>query len=267
MTLHLLTGEYGPDAGGVGAYSHALVQALVRRGLRVRVWNTLDSTLQQSLPAALATHPGVVLLQYVPNALGAKGGNVSFCQWLLSLRRKGTDIRVMFHEPYFYLSWNPALNALAMVQRMMAAILLRASSRTYISTEQWRRYLASYAPIGTTFTVLPIPSTLPADPPTESIATWRTLLSGGHGMIAGHFGTYGDHVAIDLAPIVPACSIASKMCGSSASGAAASGLSNGWYPGIHPLRVACTQPVRSILRLPLPHWRRAIWRFSHFPMV
>ena len=204
MTLHLLTGEYGPDSGGVGAYSHVLVQALMQRGLRVRVWNTLDATLQQSLPGALAVDPGFVLLQYVPNALGAKGGNVAFCQWLLSLRRKGTDIRVMFHEPYFYLSWNPALNTLAMVQRMMAAILLRASSRIYISTEQWRRYLASYAPTGTAFTVLPIPSTLPADPPTESIAAWRTLLSGGNGMIAGHFGTYGDHVAIELAPIVPA---------------------------------------------------------------
>lgn len=212
MTLHLLTGEYGPDTGGVGAYSHALVQALMRRDLRVRVWNTSDSTLQQSLPAELATDPGFLLLQYVPNALGAKGGNVSFCQWLLSLRRKGTDVRVMFHEPYFYLSWNPALNTLAMVQRMMAAILLRASSRTYISTEQWRRYLASYAPTGTHFTVLPIPSTLPPDPTTESIAAWRARLAAGHacpeqrrrGMIAGHFGTYGDHVATDLAPIVPA---------------------------------------------------------------
>ena len=78
---------------------------------------------------ALATDPGVVFLQYVPNALGAKGGNVAFCQWLLSLRRQGTDIRVMFHEPYFYLSWNPALNTLARVQRMMAAILLRAVLR------------------------------------------------------------------------------------------------------------------------------------------
>jgi glycosyltransferase involved in cell wall biosynthesis len=203
MTLHLLTGEYGPDTGGVGAYSHVLAQALMGRGLRVRVWNTLDGTLQQSLPDALATDPGFVLLQYVPNALGAKGGNVAFCQWLLSLRRKGTDIRVMFHEPYFYLSWNPALNTLAMVQRMMAAILLRASSRIYISTEQWRRYLVSYAPTGTAFTVLPIPSTLPSDPPTDAIAAWRARLLGEHRLLAGHFGTYGEHVALELAPIIP----------------------------------------------------------------
>ena len=204
VTLHLLTGEYGPDTGGVGAYSHALVQALTHRGLRVRVWNTLDRTLQQSLPAALATEPGCVLLQYVPNALGARGANVGFCQWLLSLRRQGADVRVMFHEPYFYLSWNPALNGLAMMQRMMAAILLRASSRTYVSTEQWSRYLSSYAPTGTAFTVLPIPSTLPSDPSAESVAAWRARIAGERTMVAGHFGTYGSHVGGDLAPMVPA---------------------------------------------------------------
>ena len=200
-TVHLLTGEYGPDAGGVGAYTQLLAEALVRRGLRVHVWDTLDTTLRQALPAALRAEPGYVLLQYVPNALGARGANVGFCQWLLSLRRDGVDVRVMFHEPYFYLSWNPALNALSMVQRLMAGILLRASTRTYISTERWRQYLESYAPSGTEFIVLPIPSTLPDDPLPESVASWRTRFGGDSFVV--HFGTYGDHVANELAPMVP----------------------------------------------------------------
>lgn len=204
MTMHLLTGEYGPHAGGVGAYSYVLVEALQRRGQRVRVWDTQDAAIRQALPDALRADPGYVLLQYVPNALGARGANVAFCQWLLSLRRAGTDIRVMFHEPYFYLSWNPALNALAMVQRLMAGILLRASSPTYISTDRWRRYLDSYAPEGTTFTILPIPSTLPHNPSDAAVAAWRTRLQNGRDMVAVHFGTFGDHVAQDLAPMIPA---------------------------------------------------------------
>ena len=204
MTLHLLTGEYGPDAGGVGAYSHVLVEAMKRRGARVRVWDTHDPTLRQSLPAALESEPGYVLLQYVPNALGARGANVAFCQWLLSLRRDGTDVRVMFHEPYFYPSWSPARNALAMVQRLMAAILLRASSRTYISTDRWRSYLEPYAPSGTLFTVLPIPTTLPEDPPAAAVARWRARFVSNGDLIAVHFGTYGEHVATELTPIVPA---------------------------------------------------------------
>ena len=204
MTLHLLTGEFGTDAGGVGAYSYLLADALRVHGVPVRVWSTLDPSLRSALPAALKTEPGFVLLQYVPNALGVRGANIGFCQWLLSLRRDGVDVRVMFHEPYFYLSWNPALNALAMVQRLMAGILLRASTRTYISTSQWHRYLAPYAPAGASFTVLPIPSTLPVDPSPRKVAEWRQRLAArGADRLVGHFGTYGDHVASVLAPMIP----------------------------------------------------------------
>ncbi len=203
-TMHLLAGEYGPEAGGVGAYSQVLVEALSQRGLPVRVWDVLDPTLQKTLPDALRTQQGYLLLQYVPNILGARGANVAFCQWLLSLHRAGADLRVMFHEPYLYLSLNPARNVLALVQRLMAGILLRSSSRTYISTEQWRSYLSSYAPADMTFTVLPIPSTLPDNPPAASVAEWRTRLSAGFEQIAVHFGTYGEHIATELEPMIPA---------------------------------------------------------------
>ena len=204
MTMHILTGEYGPDTGGVGAYTHVLVEALRQRGLTVRLWNTGDASLKTSLPEALKVEPGFVLLQYVPNALGARGANIAFCQWLLSLGRGGADVRVMFHEPYFYLSWNPARNALALVQRLMAGLLLRASSRTYVSTDRWRDYLEPYAPAGTDFTLLPIPCTLPADPAAHDVAAWRRRLGGERNVLAVHFGTYGDHVTTELAPIVPA---------------------------------------------------------------
>ena len=203
MTIHILTGEYGPDSGGVGAYSHVLAEALRQRGALVRLWNTLDPNLKASLPSAVKAEPGFVLLQYVPNALGARGANIAFCQWFLSLRRNGIDVRVMFHEPYFYLSWNPALNALAMVQRLMARLLLRASTRTYVSTEQWRRYLEPYAPAGTVFTLLPIPSTLPDNPPAHAVSAWRRRLGSEQDLLAVHFGTYGDHVATELEPAVP----------------------------------------------------------------
>lgn len=203
-TMHLLAGEYGPEAGGVGAYSEVLVEALSRRGLPVRVWDVHDPAFQHSLPDALRTQPGYLLLQYVPNILGARGANVAFCQWLLSLHRAGADLRVMFHEPYLYLSMNPALNVLALVQRLMAGILLRSSSRTYISTEQWRSYLSSYAPAGMTFTVLPIPSTLPDNPAAASVVDWRARLGAGFERIAVHFGTYGEHIATELEPMIPA---------------------------------------------------------------
>ena len=84
----------------------------------------------------------------------------------------------------------------------MAGILLRSSSRTYISTEQWRSYLASCAPPGMTFTVLPIP--VPDNPPAASVAEWRTRLCAGFEQIAVHLvvpmRTHRDR----LEPMIPA---------------------------------------------------------------
>ena len=58
--------------------------------------------------------------------------------WLLRLRRRGVDVRVMFHEPYFYFSWHrPWRNGLALVQRLMAALLVRASS-VAVHFDDWR---------------------------------------------------------------------------------------------------------------------------------
>jgi hypothetical protein len=139
----------------------------------------------------------------VPNALGARGANLPLCRWLLALGRAGADVRVMFHEPYFYFSWHPLRSGLAVVQRLMAAVLLRAARRAYVATDQWRRYLAPYAPAGTTFTVLPIPSTLPCTPPPGAVAGWRARFGGSGNPVVVHFGTYGDHVARMLRPLIP----------------------------------------------------------------
>ena len=101
MTWHLVTGEYPPDCGGVGDYTALLARALRRAGEEVQVWvpgdanatgNTSESVRglpdrfgsrsRETLARAWQQQPGVVLLQYVPNALGVKGANLSFCRWL-----------------------------------------------------------------------------------------------------------------------------------------------------------------------------------------
>ena len=202
--IHVLTGEPERGGGGVGDYTQLLARALDSRGVTVRVWSVHDPDLRRALPQALGEQPGYVLLQYVPNTLGKRGANVAFCRWLLSLSRTGADVRVMFHEPYFYFSWHPLHTGLALVQRAMAAILLRASSHSYVSTEQWLQYLAPYAPREAVFTVLPIPSTIPAPAPQAAVVSWRQRLGGGSKLLVGHFGTYGAHVATELAPVVPA---------------------------------------------------------------
>ena len=195
-SLHILTTA---APGGVADYTALLVEALGARGMVTRLWDVRAPLIRAQLAEALAIEPGPVLLQYVPGVLGRRGANIGFCLWLRSLRQKGTDVRVMFHEPYMYFTWHRPLQcALAVAQRLMAAVLLRASPVSYLSTERWRHYLAPYAPPANRFITLPIPTTIPPVEPAEGSA-WRARLSP-EGPLVGHFGTFGEHVATELAP-------------------------------------------------------------------
>jgi glycosyltransferase involved in cell wall biosynthesis len=223
-TFHLLTGEYPPETGGVGDYTSLVAEGLAARGASVHVWcpnaiasdagggavhvhqlpDTFGPASRRHLEMAFLARPGCVLLEYVPNALGARGANVAFCAWLLRLRRRGADVRVMFHEPYFYFSWQrPWRNGLAVVQRLMAALLVRASSVAYVSTLAWRDCLSPLGP--SAMVESPIPATIATEASLDAIATWRSRFLAAHpgALVVGHFGTFGDHVGRELMRIVP----------------------------------------------------------------
>src|SRR3954469_7267188 len=206
---HLLTVEYPPACGGVGDYSHHLATALSAAGDEVTVGVPSDEppasdrgtrgiavralpdrfgpASRQVLEDALHKMPGIVLLQYVPTALGRHGTNVSFCRWLLGQRRRGTDVRVMFHEPYFYFTMTrPWRNAAAVAQRVMAALLLRASDPVYASTETWHRYLAPYGPVGA-LRAIAIPATVADSAPADAVVRARAAFGASAGeVVIGH---------------------------------------------------------------------------------
>lgn len=203
-TWHLLTPEFPPDCGGVGDYAAIVAAGLTRAGDRVYVWRpeTLPDRFgpraRRAIEAGVKADPGTMLVQYVPAAFGLRGLNLPFCAWLWRLRRGGTDVRVMFHEPFFYFGvTRPWRNGLALVQRVMAAILLRASTRAYYSTEAWNRLLAGYGP-PRDVEVLPIPATIPED--AAGPAAVRDGADTARAPLIGHFGTYGEHVAGELEP-------------------------------------------------------------------
>ena len=226
MTWHLVTGEYPPDCGGVGDYSALLAQELAGAGDTVNVWapggepdadERTDSRCRiHSLPdrfgprsrdaltRAWQQQPGIVLLQYVPNALGLKGANLRFCRWLHGMARRGVDVRVMFHEPYFYFSLErPWRNVLAVVQRMMAAELIKASRCVYVSSDSWHARLEPYGRLARAIT-LPIPSTIPDVVDAEDVRRFRALAAPDQSApLIGHFGTYGDHMAAMIDATIP----------------------------------------------------------------
>jgi glycosyltransferase involved in cell wall biosynthesis len=224
----LLTGEYAgwpshgcgedaPAAGGVGEYTRVLARELADRGHSVNVWtpairadrddgviglralpDQFGSGSRQVLQAAWDARPGTVLLQYVPNALGARGLNLGFCRWLRRAAR-GRDVRVMFHEPYFYFSWSPFGNLRAIVQRVMADVLVDAARAVYFSTATWRRYL----PKARGAVVLPVPSTVPRLGDGDAAKRFRSRISQERCEIVGHFGTFGNHISGELERVIP----------------------------------------------------------------
>jgi glycosyltransferase involved in cell wall biosynthesis len=218
----VLTVEYPPACGGVADYTEQLAHALAAAGDRITVWvpagrgperdgqsGQLDIRVlpdlfgrvsRELLENAWSEAPGIVLLQYVPTALGARGTNLAFCRWLLRQRRRGADVRVMFHEPYFYFTFRPWLNMVALSQRAMAAALIRASDPLYISTETWKRYLSPYG-TPAQVQVLPIPSTVAPTASVTDVERFRSVIGVQQGeAVIGHFGTYGAHVGGELLP-------------------------------------------------------------------
>jgi glycosyltransferase involved in cell wall biosynthesis len=225
----ILTGEYPPACGGLGDYTAQLAAALTAAGDRVTVatpgapsdLRPADGVRLLPLPdhfgpaarvvldahVAAMQRPHCMLVQYVPNAFGLKGANVGFCSWLLRRARDhGDDVRVMFHEPYFYFGWDrPYRNVLAVVQRGMAAILQRASRQVYYSTDAWDAYLRPLRPAGTPRLTLPIPASIPCCGSAGHARAYRLELGVPAGVgLVGHFGTYGPHIAVPLAQALTA---------------------------------------------------------------
>ena len=184
-TMHLLAGEYGSEAGGVGAYSEVLVEALSRRGLPVRVWDVHDPAFQRSLPDALRTQPGALLLQVCQTSLARAARTSPSASGCYRCTGRGRSPR---HVPRAVpvLSRHPARNVLAPGAaphgRHPAALVV-----AHVYLDGAVAILPGIVRAGRmTFTVLPIPSTLPDNPPAASVAEWRTRLCAGFEQIAVH---------------------------------------------------------------------------------
>jgi glycosyltransferase involved in cell wall biosynthesis len=216
---HIITGEYPPQVGGVAAYTEQVAAALADYGWSVHVWcpsgNGPEMVPDTFFPAvhrlaggfspfqfiALGAElnrfprPRTLLVQYVSNAFGMRGCNIIFCLWLLVRRYwHGDDVRVMFHEPFFYFARQSLQrNLLALITRLMAALLLLASRVVYVSIPAWRDLLRPYCWLRRPpMAWLPIPATIPYEQDAQTVAALRQACTGGdpHKQVVGHFGSY-----------------------------------------------------------------------------
>jgi glycosyltransferase involved in cell wall biosynthesis len=221
----IISGEYPPMAGGVSDYTRLLAQELVKCGDEVHIWcpacegtELRDAGVQVHRlvghfgPAALRRltselqqmpQPYEILVQYVPHAFGWKAMNLPFCLWLYSRRRD--QITVMFHEAVVPISWSQPLshNFLGVVTRIMAALVLRASKRNFVSVPTWLRFLEPLRPRAP-LEWLPVPANIPCER-TElvSAALHQRISARPDVRVVAHFGTFGAALRSMLANLLP----------------------------------------------------------------
>jgi glycosyltransferase involved in cell wall biosynthesis len=226
-TWHVLTGEYPPQPGGVSDYTRLVARGLAASGDEVIVWRPpcpgttpLDpgvavlrlpdhfgprslAALQRGL--ARQGRESRLLLQYVPHAFGYKAMNLPLCLWLALPRRPA--LWVIFHEVAYPLErgrpWEHRL--LAHVTRLMAALLVRAARRIFVTIPAWEGVLRSLAPLRDGACWLPVPSNIPLEAAPEKVAAVRTRLTAGGQTreLIGHFGTFGGLIAELLGHTLP----------------------------------------------------------------
>jgi glycosyltransferase involved in cell wall biosynthesis len=224
----ILTGEYPPQTGGVSDYAFALAQGLAELGDRVEVFAPAGQGVELATGRVevkrLPDHFGwrsfrrlrhifrssppdtTVLIQYVPHAYGWKAMNLPFAFWIWTNRRR-RKIWAFFHEVAYPIEDRQSLRhrIIAVVTRFMAGLVARASARIYVSIPAWEKILREVAPIIVPIVWMPIPSNVPGAADLIEVEKVRLALARpAAGIVVGHFGTFGSHIALLLEQLLPA---------------------------------------------------------------
>jgi glycosyltransferase involved in cell wall biosynthesis len=219
-TWHILASEYPPQIGGVGDHSFAMATALAASGDVVHVWCTPASgeSVEQSGVTVHRTFgtfstkdlgrtaraldeyqaPRRLIVQWVPHGFGWRGMNLAFCGWLWTRARRGDRVELVVHEPFMPLEGPIKHVALGLVQRAMAAILLRAASDVWVTTPAWIDRLRPFSPFRMlALRWIPVPSTVPVTNDVQTARQLRDRVSTSGLCLVGHFG-FGGGQAVDL---------------------------------------------------------------------
>lgn len=229
----ILTGEYPPQAGGVSDYTWLVAHALAQTGDEVHVWcprhtredeSSSEKVFVHRLPDhfgkrslrilddVLAQLPAEsrLLVQYVPHSFGSRAMNLPFCIWLWRQRHRCL-IDVMFHEvcyPWVMSRRFFRHNLLALVNRVMAWLVVRSAKRIFASIPAWVNLLRPFS-ASKQLEWLPIPSNVPPEVDAMNVAAIRQELLGicdirTSPRLLGHFGTFGPVYERLLREVVPA---------------------------------------------------------------
>jgi len=224
---HIIVGESTPQAGGMCAHMTLLADGLADKFADVHVWSPSLTELSCRSPAV--THhktlgrlslsgfrrtgkllnrfpkPRRLLVYWVPHAYGCKSMNVPFCLWIwFRSAWHGDRVEPMVQECFLDFtrrSWRQS--AAALIHRVMTIILLNAAHYVWVALSTYEARLRPYA-LGrrVPFGWLPVPSNVAVIESPEAVAQIRKRLAP-HGILIGHFGTFGRSITELVERIVP----------------------------------------------------------------
>jgi glycosyltransferase involved in cell wall biosynthesis len=243
MIWHLITPEYPPQPGGVSDYTRLIADGLSDAGDEVHIWCPTEEPRSEARgptekseseggdqrpDRTLIVHrelgrftrsdlrragrmldqfkaPRRLLIQWVPHGYRYSAMNLHFCLWLLLRARRGDNVEIMVHEPFLSFgegSWKQ--KGVAVVQRLMTVVLLRAASRVWMTIPSWEKHLSPYT-LGRTlsFGWLPVANNIPVVNDPDDVQAIRARYTKGGGTLVGHFGAYDRHTSKLLLKTVP----------------------------------------------------------------
>ncbi len=204
--------NYPPTTCGVGDYTYFTSVEMARRGIPVTVVTSTGGPDEQAdgvtvrpivagwdrgsikvICEVLAEcRPGVVFLEYAPNAYG-RGG---IAPWISDLQRSlredvGSSVVVVYHELVAPLRSKLKSYAASFAHRSQARALLRGCDAAVVTTERRRIMLLDWEPqCAGKVHLIPVGSNIPVCPTDESERTAiRSRYMRDGGVLLGGFGT------------------------------------------------------------------------------
>jgi|GEM_PF-2726648 len=220
-TLHIVTPEFPPASGGVAGHTSLLANGLRARGFPVVTWCSKGTYCSEEVERGwlrpelgnfnysnlvrvgriLLQEGGCLLLQWVPQAFGMRGFNISFVAWIWYLSRKRLPVYVLFHELYNSFGVGLKSDIRAMLYRLMTLTLCRASTAVWASSGHYCRILRTTFSCGSKVEILPSGSNIKLHVDPEKVSLIRSSFldsCNSTERIIGHFSLYGSAVSRQL---------------------------------------------------------------------
>ena len=110
----------------------------------------------------------------------------------------------MIHEPFLPLLQDRLRHTvLAIIHRIMLAMVLRAAARIWIAIPKWEGICRLYARRSVPFTWLPVISNIPLKYESSATKAVRACYAPSHQYLIGHFGTCGEAIGRALKAVIP----------------------------------------------------------------